>query len=76
MCHKNHTTIRVIALWRVHETALTTAESPVRFEIISILKEINLVLKEYMINRLLHSWSFNIKFKKRAFCELHKFDMK
>ena len=32
-CHKNHMTIRVITLWRVYVTSLTTSVSTLRFEI-------------------------------------------
>ena len=39
-CHKNRMTTRVITLWRVHVTSLTTSVSTMRFllEILFILK--------------------------------------
>ena len=41
-CQKNHMTTRVITLWRVHVTSLTTSMSTMlfRLEILSILKAI------------------------------------
>ena len=41
-CHQNHMTTRVITLWRVHVTSLTTSVSTMRFlnEIIFVLKAI------------------------------------
>ena len=41
-CHKNRMTIRVITLWRVYVTSLTTSVSSMRFlcEIMFILKAI------------------------------------
>ena len=42
-CHKNHMTTRVITLWRVCVTSLTTTVSTMRFyiELVFILKAIN-----------------------------------
>ena len=41
-CHKNRMTTRVITLWRIHVTSLTTSVSTMRFllEIVFILKAI------------------------------------
>ena len=77
-CHKNCMTTREITLWRVHVTSLTMFVSTMRFliEIMFILKAIKSVLKGQMINRILHSWSFLMKFMKRAFGVFHKFHMK
>ena len=43
LCHKNQMTTRVITLWRVHLTSLTTSMSTICFliEIMFILKKIN-----------------------------------
>ena len=67
-CHKNRMTTRVITLWRVDVTSLTTSISIVRFllEILSILKAIKSILKGHMTNIILHSWSFHMKFMKLA----------
>ena len=63
-CHKNCMTTR----WRVYVTSLTTFMSAMRFliEIMFTLKAINLILKGHMINRILHSLSFHMKFVKLA----------
>ena len=76
--YKNRMTTRVITLWRVHVMSLTTSVSTMRFllEILSILKAINPILKGHMINRILHSWSFHMKFIKLAEGSFHKFHMK
>ena len=68
----------VIALWYVDVMSLTTSVSAIRFlaEIILILKAIKLHLKGHMINRILHSWSFHMKFMKLAEGWFHKFHMK
>ena len=72
-CHKNRMTTRVISLWRVHITSLTTSMLTMRF-----LIESNKIpfLKDHMINRILHLWSFHIKFMKLAEGSFHKFHMK
>ena len=46
-CHKNRMTTRVITLWHVHVTSLTTSVSTMRFlvELMPILKEIKSNLK-------------------------------
>ena len=63
-CHKNP----VITLWRVHITSLTKSLSTMHFciEIVFILKAIKSHLKGQMINRILHSRSFHMKFMKLA----------
>ena len=70
-------TINVITLWYVHVTSLTASVSTMRFllEIVSISKAINPILKGHMIGRILHSWSFHMKFMKLAFCAFHKYEM-
>ena len=45
-------------------------------EIMIILKAINPILKGHMINRILHEWSFLMKFMKLAEGSFHKFHMK
>ena len=76
-CHKDCKTTRVITLWRIGVTSLTTSVSTMRFllEILSISKAIKSVFKSHMINRILHSWSFHIKFMKVAKGSFHKFHM-
>ena len=76
--HKNHITTRVITLWRKRVTSLTTSMSTMRFliEIIFILKAIKYHFKGHMINRILHSWSFHMKFMTPAEGSFHKFHMK
>ena len=77
-CHKNHMTTRVITFWRVDVTSLTTSVSTMRFllEILSTLKAIKSSFKDHMINRILHLWSFHMKFMKLAEGSFHKFHMK
>ena len=77
-CHKNRMTTRVIALWRVYVTSLTTSVSTMRYliELMFILKGINPILKGQMINRILHLWSFHMKFMKLAEGSFHKFHIK
>ena len=45
-------------------------------EILSILKAIISSFKGHIINRILHSWSFHMKFMKLAENSFHKFLMK
>ena len=77
-CYKNRMTTRVITLWRVHVTSLTMSMSAMHFliEIMFILKAIKSHLKGHMINRILHSGSFHLKFMKLAEGAFHKFHMK
>ena len=76
--HKNRMTTRVITLRRKRVTSLTTSMSTMRFliEIIFILKAIKYHFEGHMINRVLHSWSFHMKFMKLAEGSFHKFHMK
>ena len=76
--HKNRMTTRVITLWRVDVTSLTTSVSTMVFllEMLSSLKAIKSIFKSHMINRILHSWSFHMKFMKFAEGSFHKFHMK
>ena len=68
-CHKNRMTTCVITLWRVDVTSLTMFVSAMRFllEILSSLKAIKSIFKSHIINRILHSWSFHMKFMKARF---------
>ena len=61
-------TTRVITLWRVQVMSLTTFVSTMRFlnDIMLILKAIKCHLNCHMIDRILHSWSFHIKYMKLA----------
>ena len=72
--HKNCMTTRIITLWRVHVTSLTTSASVIRFliQIMFILKAIKSHLERHTINRILHSWSFYMKFMKLAEGSFHK----
>ena len=45
-------------------------------EIMFIFKVIKSILKGHMINRILHSWSFHMKFMKLAEGAYHKFHIK
>ena len=67
-CHKNGMTTRVITLWCVDITSLTTSMSTMRFlaEILLLLWAFKSHLKDHMINKILHLWSFHIKFMKLA----------
>ena len=77
LCHKNRVTTRVITVWCLHVTSLTTSVS-MRFltEILLTSKAIKFHLKDPMINRILHSWSFHMKFMKLAKNWFHKFHVK
>ena len=68
----------VITLWRVDVTSVTTSVSTMRFlaEIMLILQEIRFHLKGHMINRILNSLSFQMKFTKPAEGSFKKFHMK
>ena len=77
--HKNR--IRMITrviLWRVHVTSLATSISKMRFliEIIFVLKAVKSYFEVHMINRILHSSSFHMKFMKLAEGSFHKYHMK
>ena len=67
-CHNSRMTTRVITLWLVCVTSLTTSVSTMRFqiELMFMLKAIKSRCKGHMINRILHSWSFQMKFMKLA----------
>ena len=77
-CHKNRMTTRVITLWRLDVTSFTTSVSTMRFlsEIMLILKAIKSHFSGSYDKQNLHSWSFHMKFMKRAFGEFNKFHMK
>ena len=75
-CHENRMSTRVITLWRVDVTSLTTSVSTMRFltgKCSLIFKAINPILKDHMFNRILHPWSFHMKFMKLAEGSFHKF---
>ena len=76
-CHKNPTNTPVITLWHVDVTSLTKSVSTIRLlaEIMLILWAIKSHLKGQMINRILHSWSFHMKFMELAESLFHKFHM-
>ena len=71
-------TTRVVPLWRAQVTSLTTSVSTMRFltEIMCSLNAIKTILEGHMINKILHSWSFHMKFMKLAEVSFHKFHMK
>ena len=73
-CHKNHMTTRVKRLWCEYIISLTT--SMYGKESVFYLFEIMFILKDHMINRILHEWSCHIKFMKLARGLFHKFHMK
>ena len=77
-CHNNRMTTRVVTLRRVHVTSLTTSVSTMLFfiEINFNLNAIKSRFKGHMINRILHEWSFHMKFMKLAKGSFHKFHMK
>ena len=75
--HKNHMTTCVISLWREEVTSLTTSLSTMCFLVNMFnLKAIKSNFKGHIINRILHSWSFHMKFMKLAQGLFHKFLMK
>ena len=66
--HKNRMTTRVITFWRLDVTSLTTSVSTMRFllEILPILTAMKSNYKGPYDKRILHSWSFHMKFLKLA----------
>ena len=64
MSQKNRMTARVLTFWHVDVTSLPTCVSTMRIlaEIMFISKAIKSHLKGHMINRILHSLSFHMKF--------------
>ena len=77
-CHKNHMTTRVITLLREYVTSLTTSVTTmlIFIENMSTLRAIKFYFKSHMIKRILHSWSFHMKFIKLAEGLFNKFHMK
>ena len=77
-CHKNHMTTRVITLLRENVTSLTTSATTmlIFIENMSTLRAIKSYFKSHMIKRILHSWSFHMKFIKLAEGSFNKFHMK
>ena len=67
-CHKNHMTTRVLAL--LQENNIIFIEN------MSTSKAIKSYFKGHMIKRILHSWSFHMKFIKLAKGSFNKFHMK
>ena len=74
MPYKSYDTC-VITLWRVHVTSLTTICFLIEIMLILKAKKIPF-LKCHMINMILHSWSFYMKFMKLAEGSFHKFHIK
>ena len=48
-CHKNHMTARVITLWRVHVTSLTTSTSTMRL-LIEIIFSLNAIKSHFKVS--------------------------
>ena len=67
-CHKNRMTARVITLWRVYVTSMTTSVSTMRFHIdlMFVLKAIKSRFKGSYDNQNLTLVSFHMKFMKLA----------
>ena len=66
-------TTRVLTLWRDDDVRDNHAFF---VEIMSTLKVIKTILKGHMINRILHSWSFHMKFIKLSEGSFDKFHIK
>ena len=77
-CHKNRMTTRVLTLLREYVTSLTTSVTTMLIFIgnMSTFKAIKSYLRSHMIKRILHEWSFNMKFIKLAEGSFNKFHMK
>ena len=77
-CHKNRMTTRVLTLLREYVMSVTTSVTTMLIFIgnMSILKAIKSYLRSHMIKRILHSWSFHMKFIKLAEGSFNKFHMK
>ena len=77
-CHKNRMTTRVITLLREYVTSLTTSVTTMQIFIgnMSTLRAIKTYFRSHMIKRILHSWSFHMKFIKLAEGSFNKFHMK
>ena len=71
-------TTRVLTLLREYVTSLTTSVTAVLIfnKNISTLKAIKSYLRSHMIKRILHPWSFHMKFIKLAENSFNKFHMK
>ena len=76
-CNKSVMTTRVLTHLR-ELTSLTTSVTTMLIFIgnMSILKAIESYLRRHMIKRILHSWSFHMKFIKLAEGSFNKFHMK
>ena len=67
---------------KLHNTLEGTSDDDVHvnhaftFEQLSTLKAIKSNLNGHIINRILHSWSFHMKFMKLSTDSFHKFHMK
>ena len=76
-CNKSVMTTRVLTLLREYVTSVTTSVTTMLIFVgnMSTLKAINSYLRSHMIKRILHSWSFHIKFIKLAEGSFNKFHM-
>ena len=82
-CDKNRMATRVTTLWPQYVTSLTTSVSTMRL-LIEIMLNLGAIksnfkgskIKGLKINRILHEWSFHMKFMKLAEGSFHKFHMK
>ena len=67
-CHKNHVTTHVITFGNIYvmSLTLTVLAMHLHIEVLFILKAIKKknILKGHMINKVLHQWSFHMKFMK------------
>ena len=74
-CNKSVMTTCVLTLLREYVRSLTTSVTTMLIFIgnLSILKAIKLYLRGHMIKRILHSWSFHMKFIKLAKGSFNKF---
>ena len=63
-CNKSAMTTRVLTLLQEYVTSLTTSVTTMLIFIgnMSTLKAIKSYLRSHMIKRILHSWSFHMKF--------------
>ena len=67
ICHKNRMNTRVITLWRIDVTSLTTSESTMHFlaeKTVNFAGNQITFINGHMINRILHLWLLHMKFMK------------
>ena len=77
-CNKSVMTTPVLTLLWEYATTLTTSVTPMLIFTgnMSTLKAVKSYLRSHIIKRILHSWSFHMKFIKHAECSFNKFHMK